>query len=296
MSYFKYIISKKEQGMTLKIWMQSFYLAKNKINYLIDQKLVMINDKISYNREQILNENDIVVVDTSIYDTIDYPPYRFNLKILYEDEYLLVVDKPKGVIIYPENKELDKTMANFIAYYYIKTNQSYAVRHVHRLDCDTTGCLLYAKDIFTHSKLSNYFENNKTKKEYFALVYGIIENDGVINQKIGRNRHANKMMITPSGSDALTYYYPEKILNKKTLVKVLLKTGRTHQIRVHLASISHPLLGDKLYGKEDNYQRVMLHCFHLGFIHPITGLWFDVYAETPADMNEIINKNLNNKE
>ncbi len=290
MSYFKYTIKKNENNLTLKTWMQSFYLAKNKINYLIDQKLVMVNGKSCYNRDYILTENDEILVDTTNYDRIDYPPYRYNLQIIYEDEYLLVVNKPKGVIIYPENKELEKTMANFVAYYYMKTNQNYAVRHIHRLDTDTTGCLIYAKDIFTHSKLSYFFENNKTKKEYFAIVYGIIEKEGVINQKIGRNRHENKMMISPSGSDALTYYYPEKHFDNKTVVKVLLRTGRTHQIRVHLAAIKHPLLGDSLYGAKDEYERVMLHCYHLGLVHPISGLWIDFTADIPNDMEKIINR------
>lgn len=290
MSYFKYKIKEEENNLTLKMWMQSFHLAKNKINYLIDQNFISINGKICSNREFILNTNDEIVINTSTYDAIDYPPYRYHLKIIYEDDYLLVVEKPQGVIIYPEKKELAKTMANFIAYYYHKTNQSYAIRHIHRLDIDTTGCLLYAKDIFTHSKLAYAFEKNKTKKEYFAIVYGIIKKDGVINRKIGKNRHSKQMIISSSGSDAVTYYYPVRVLDDKTLVKVVLKTGRTHQIRVHLSSIKHPLLGDSLYGASDQYQRVMLHCYHIGVIHPISGKWIDFIANLPYDMEKIINR------
>lgn len=291
MSYFSCIISKKDDGKSLKAYLESFFLAKNKINYLIDNSCVVVNGEIIKNRAYLLNTNDEINIDTSIYDGIDYPPLRYNLKILYEDDYMLIVEKPSGVIIYSENKELENTMANYVAYYYTKTNQNLAIRHVHRLDIDTTGCLVYAKNVLIHSILSNYFENNKTKKEYFALVYGIINNEGKIDKKIGRNRHeSGKMMVSNMGKDALTYFKPHTILKDKTLVNVCLKTGRTHQIRVHLSSIKHPLLGDKLYGKKDSYSRVMLHCYHIGFVHPITNIWIDFYADLPKDMKKIINE------
>ena len=174
MNYFKYTVKTKESGKNLKELLQSFNLAKNKINYLIDNKCISINNNVVYKREHLLNENDEVIIDISNYEQIDYLPLRYNLEIIYEDEYLLVVNKPKGVIIYPENKELSNTMANYIAYYYTKTNQNKTIRHAHRLDTDTTGCLVYSKDVITHSYLSNLFENGKVKKEYNALVYGCL--------------------------------------------------------------------------------------------------------------------------
>lgn len=291
MSYFSYVVNKKDDRLTLKSWFERFYLAKNKINYLIDNKCVTVNGKIINKRDYILNLNDEILIDISNYEAIDYPPCRYNLKIIYEDDYLLVVEKPSGVIMYSENKELENTMANYVAYYYTKTNQNLTIRHAHRLDTDTTGCLVYAKDVITHSVLSNNFKNNKTKKEYFAIVYGIINNEGKIDKKIGRDRHhSGKMIISNSGNDAFTFYKPNKVLKNKTLVDVLLKTGRTHQIRVHLSSIKHPILGDKMYGKNDEYKRVMLHCYHIGFLHPIKNSWIDFYADLPIDMKEIIEK------
>lgn len=288
MNYFKYTIKAKESGKTLKEWFQSFNLAKNKINYLIDNKCVSINDTVVYKREYILNENDEILIDVSNYEQIDYLPLRYNLEILYEDDYILVVNKPSGVIIYPENKELSNTMANYVAYYYTKTNQNKTIRHVHRLDTETTGCLVYAKDVLTHSYLSNLFENGNVKKEYNAIVYDIIEKNGKIDSPISRNRHNNLMMVTRNGSNALTLYKPVKHYDGNTLLNVEIKTGRTHQIRVHLSSIKHPLLGDKMYGKEDEVSRVMLHCCHVGFIHPVLGYWVDFYAEMPKDMKKYI--------
>lgn len=288
MKYFKYTVKNKENNLTLKNWMKSFNLAKNKINYLIDNKCVMINGEIVNKREYVLQENDEIIVDVSYFENIDYPPSRYNLEILYEDDYILVVNKPSKVIIYPENKELSKTMANYIAHYYTKTNQNLTIRHVHRLDIDTTGCLVYAKDVFTHSYLSGLFENGKVKKEYYAIVYGIIDTVGKIDSPIGRNRHNNLMMVTKTGANALTHYKPIKYYDNKTLLNVEIKTGRTHQIRVHMSSIKHPLVGDKMYGTLDDASRVMLHCQHIGFVHPILGYWVDFYAELPNDMKKIM--------
>lgn len=290
MTYFKYVVKNKEQGLTLKQWMESFYLSKNKINYLIDNSCININGETIKNRNFVLYNNNEIIIDVTHYEMIDYPAIRYNLKIIYEDDYILVIEKPCGYIIYPENKEIDKTMANFVAYYYSKTNQNHTIRHVHRLDTDTSGCLIYAKDIFTHSMLSHYFENNETKKEYFAVVYGIINKKGVIDKKIARNRHENKMMISKTGKDALTIYSPITIVDNKTLLNVVIKTGRTHQIRVHLSSLKHPLVGDKLYGAIDNYNRVMLHCHHIGFLHPITKVWIDFYSNLPKDIEKILDE------
>ncbi len=291
MNYFKYTIKNKETNMTLKEWLQSFNLAKNKINYLIDNKCISINEEIVYKREYILKESDEVLIDVSSYEQIDYLPLRYNLDIIYEDDYIIVVNKPSGVIIYPENKELSNTMANYMAYYYTKTNQNKTIRHVHRLDTETTGCLVYAKDIITHSYLANLFENSKVKKEYIALTYGIIKESGKINTPIGRNRHNNLMMTTKTGATALTLYTPLKNINGNTLLNVEIKTGRTHQIRVHLSSIKHPILGDRMYGKNDDYKRVMLHCKHIGFVHPVYKYWVDFYANLPQDMKKIIGEN-----
>ena len=296
MNYFRYTIKNKEAGKNLKEWLQSFNLAKNKINYLIDNKCISINDEVVYKREFILNENDEIIIDVSNYEQIDYLPLRYNLDIIYEDDYILVVNKPCGVIIYPENKELTNTMANYIAYYYTKTNQNRTIRHVHRLDTDTTGCLVYAKDILTHSYLSNLFEKSNVKKEYNAIVYGIIEKSGKIDIPIGRNRHNNLMITTSKGLNALTLYKPLNIIGNNTLLNVEIKTGRTHQIRVHMSSINHPLLGDTMYGKKDEHNRVMLHCNHIGFVHPVYKYWVDFFAEIPQDMKYIIGANDENIE
>ena len=144
---------------------------------------------------------------------------------------------------------------------------------------------------FTTLKAKAYYyltRKELDKKEYYAIVYGIIDTVGKIDSPIGRNRHNNLMMVTKTGANALTHYKPIKYYDNKTLLNVEIKTGRTHQIRVHMSSIKHPLVGDKMYGTLDDASRVMLHCQHIGFVHPILGYWVDFYAELPNDMKKIM--------
>ena len=275
---FKCKVLKKEEGLSLKDFLLNIGVAKNKLNYFIDSKLIYVNGEVCYKRDHLLKYNDLIEIDTTDFDNIDYPPVRYNLDIIYEDDYLLVVNKPKGVIIYPENKENANTMANYIAYYYHKTGQNYAIRHVHRLDKDTTGILLYAKDVITHSYLTKLFEEKKVKKEYYALVEGIILEDGVVNKRIARDRHKDAMRVSDKGQEAHTIYHVEKIDfdKKQTLLRVEIKTGRTHQIRVHMSSINHPLVGDTLYGSKTSAD-MFLKCYHQGFYNRFQEKWVDFY-------------------
>lgn len=269
---FHYQIFKKEDGLTLLQLLNSFYLAKNRINYLIDNKKISINNEIINKRDHVLSFNDIIDIDTSFYDDIKYRPVRYNLKVIYEDDYILVVDKPKGVIIYDNDIT---TMANYVAYYYQKTGQDVCVRHVHRLDKDTTGLLVYAKDILTHSYLSHLFENDEIKKEYYAYVEGVLDENGIIDIGISRNRHeSGKMMANINGQSAISIYKPIKVINHNTLIDVQIKSGRTHQIRVHMAYIKHPLVGDMLYGNNDGM--MYLDCHHIGFYNRLINKYLDL--------------------
>ena len=194
----------------------------------------------------------------------------------YEDNNYLVIDKPFGVLIYPDNEDNKNTLANYVSYYYQKTNQEVPVRHVHRLDTTTTGVLIYAKNLISYSYLTNLFEKRKIKKEYYAYVVGKVLDDGIIDKKIGRNRHNSSMIVSPTGQSALTIYHVESYHHNNTLLKVEIKTGRTHQIRVHLASIGHPLVGDTLYGDSSN-EEMFLRCCHIGFMDCFKNSWVDFY-------------------
>lgn len=263
-------------------------LSKQKIQYLINNNCCFINGEL-VDETKLLNQNDYLMIDISNFEQIDYKPVDAKLDILYEDDYLLIINKPTSMIVYSLDKNTI-SLANYVANYYQINDLNSTIRHCHRLDKDTTGCLVYAKDLITHSAMSKMFEDNKIKKTYLAIAEGIIIKDGIINTPIGKDRHVNGKMVThPNGQKAITKY---KVLSKNqntSLLSVEIETGRTHQIRVHLSSILHPLYGDKLYGAITE-SRVMLHCHKLNFVHPILGTRLEITAKIPQDFNNILKK------
>lgn len=292
MEYFYYKITEEYNGYTIRDILNELHVGKNKINYFINNKCFYVNGE-NVSIDERLIENDYLMIDIENFEKIDYIPSVKKVDILYEDEYILIVNKPKQIIIFPETKEENGTMANIIAGLYESRQEEHAVRHAHRLDRDTTGCLVYAKDVITHSALSYMFENNEVKKEYLAIVENKVKKDGCVKSLIGKDRHVNgKMAIVKNGKTAFTSYKVEKSFDNITLLKVKIKTGRTHQIRVHLSSIGHPLLGDYLYGAViQDIPRVMLHSERVCFKHPILGINVDVTAKVHKDMKKYI-KNL----
>jgi 23S rRNA pseudouridine1911/1915/1917 synthase len=289
-NFFNVIISKEEQKLTLRELLTSFGLAKSKQYLLFEHKACYINGIVA-GPEIVLHYQDYVSIDVSEYEKIDYPSYPENIQVLYEDEYLLAVNKKRDCIIYPEKKEYAHTMANLVANYYEKTNQIHTIRHVHRLDRDTTGCLLYAKDMITESMLSKMFEDNEVKKTYLAVVEGIVNPQGTIETGIGRDRHnSGKMIVSKEGKRSITHYQLKKRIGlTHSLVEITIETGRTHQIRLHLSSIGHPLVGDAMYGTiTDTKKNLMLHCSEISFVHPVTHQNIVIKADMPDEMKKEI--------
>ncbi len=220
------------------------------------------------------------------------------LTILYEDKHLLVVDKPAGLTVHPVGRKNTDTLVNRLLYHVKDLSGIGGVIRpgiVHRLDRDTSGVLIVAKDDESHHKLSEMLKTHSIDRRYIALVRGVPKPDrGIIDVPIGRKNGTTKMTVSPSGRRAITHYkVVERIGNAFSVVVLKLETGRTHQIRVHLSYIGHPVVGDPLYGgrvNEVQISRQFLHAYEISFIHPIIGKKITVYSMLPEELTEILNK------
>ena len=282
----KYIVNEKHNDITLKEYFTFFYLGKSMIYKLFLYKRVYLNGNLALESD-IIHSNDVIEIE--IDECIDVPISSNSVEIVYEDDYILVVNKPVGIIIHSDGNDDIDTLVNRVANYYKKQNINRNVRYLHRIDKETSGLVLFAKDFLTYSKLSHDIENHTLKREYLALVHGYLKNnEGVINIPIGRDRHiANKYRVGKSkhSKDAITHYYVVKRYEDYTYIRLLLETGRTHQIRVHMSSINHPLLGDVLYdGKKKYISRVALHSFRITMIHPYSLKEIVISKKEPTDM------------
>jgi 23S rRNA pseudouridine1911/1915/1917 synthase len=286
MSYFVTNINKEYDNCSLKDFLSSFSLSSDKIKYFINNNCCYINGIIDNNK--ILKEHDEICIDTSFYDNNDILPIKKELNILYEDEYLLIVEKIANCIIYPDSENNDITMANYVSNYYLEKNLDYKVRHAHRLDYETTGVLIYAKDVITHAALSKMIEEKTLVRKYLAIIEGKSQNKkGFIEAPIGKHRHKkNTMLVSKTGKYAKTFYEVKKENNKYSMVLLKLDTGRTHQIRVHMSHINHPLVGDIKYGANIKESRVLLHSYIVDFIHPITNIKINVISNMPHDFKK----------
>ena len=221
----------------------------------------------------------------------EYEAINIPIDIIYEDSNLIIVNKPPYIVVHPTKSHQNNTVANGVAYYFKEHSIQKKVRFVNRLDMNTSGIVIIAKNPYIHNVLANQMKSNSVDKYYYAIVEGLIEQDkGTINEPIARlNPEDIIRVVDPSGKECITHYEVEKRFNDKTLVKLKLETGRTHQIRVHMKYIGHPILGDTLYGHESHLiGRQALHCFEMKFAHPITGEELTIKSPLPEDMARII--------
>ena len=263
-----------------------FLIKEEKI--LLDGNVVKVSTKVHGNQVVEIPEKTEKEVDK------DIMPEEIPIEILYEDEDILVINKPKNMVVHPAVGNTSGTLVNAILG---KTelsdyNGEFRPGIVHRLDKDTTGVLVVAKNNNAHQNIAEQIQKRETKKIYIALVRGIIkEENGVIDLPIGRHpTDRKKMAVVKEGKPALTYFKVLKRFDGYTLVEIELKTGRTHQIRVHMAHIGHPVVGDTLYSNGKNSFGVtsqMLHAYRLGFKHPRTGEWMEFTAPLPKELEAI---------
>lgn len=285
MAKVKLVIDSRFNNKSILEVLNYFHLGKEKI-----KKVKFFLNGNSVDKSKVLMLKDVLELEYE--DEIDFLPEDKKLNILYEDDNLLIVNKPINMLVHPDSKDKLGTLVNIVSNYYYKTNQNISVKYLHRIDMDTTGIVVFAKDILTASKLGVEIKDHTFTRRYLCIASGkFIEDSGIYNYSIAENRYiANKKRVSPTGKEAITHYKIIKRLRKNlNLCLVELKTGRTHQIRVHFSYKGHPLVGDALYNGNTNLlKRQALHSYEVDFIHPIKNERVYVKCELPLDMRKIV--------
>ena len=269
--------------------------TRSKIQKMIENGNILVNNKQTKDSYK-LKENDRITIE-EYNEEIDIEPENIPLDIYYEDEELIVVNKPSGMVVHPAPGNYSKTLVNALMYHTNKLstiNTSIRPGIVHRIDADTSGLLLVAKNDKTHNALAEAIQKKEVVREYIALVEGVImEDTATIDAPIGRDKNNRKKMAVTSenSKDAITHIRVLDRYKDSTLIRCKLETGRTHQIRVHLNYIGHPVVNDPVYGYKkliDKDFGQMLHAEKIGFVHPTTKEYMEFTAPLPDRFKEIL--------
>lgn len=273
--FFEITVPNEWTGKTIQQIFKEVIRAPKKLTHQFRmEKMVLLNDQVANWTAPLEERSNLLQL--RLFNDQPFPiiPVDHSIHILYEDEHLLIVNKPSGVETHPNEEGQTNTIANGVAYYLQEKSEFRHVRHVHRLDKDTSGAIIFSKHALAGALLDQMIEQQKVTRVYVALVHGKLrKKTGMINEPIGRDRHhPTKRRVSPSGQTASTTYRVIETYHKKNMsvVQCELLTGRTHQIRVHLSYIGHPLVGDTLYGGKKVFPRQALHAIKLQFIHPLT--------------------------
>lgn len=296
----KYIINEEMKNMRIDKVLPNLdnTLSRSMIQKLINEKKIIVNGKsVKQSYKTALNDN-IIIEDVEVKD-ISLKAQDLPIEIIYEDSDIIVVNKPKGMVVHPANGNPDGTLVNAIMN--ICKNSLSGIGGeirpgiVHRIDKDTSGLLIIAKNDVAHIRLSEQIKNREIIKKYVALVRGKIkENQATINMPIGRSdKDRKKMAVRKDGKVAVTHFDVIKRYNNYTYLDIKIDTGRTHQIRVHLSEIGFPIVGDLVYSNGKNIFGVegqMLHAKYLKFKHPITNTIMEIEAPLPEYFIDVLNK------
>ena len=288
----EYIVKNSTKYSTVKeVLKQEFLLSDRLIIKLKKKNQIYLNNKITFvNQKLEIGDKVLVVLDFE--ETCDnIVPTKMKLDILYEDEGLLIINKPPFVPVHPSMDHYEDSLSNGVKYYFNSIGLKRKIRPVNRLDKNTSGIVLFAKNEYIQECLIKQMKNNTFEKEYIALVDGIIDKqEQIVEAPIARKENSIiERSVNPSGDNAVTVIELLKTYDTYSLIKCILKTGRTHQIRVHTSHIGHPILGDDLYGnKSDKINRQALHALKISFIHPITNKKLEITAKIPKDIGSLI--------
>lgn len=303
---FEFIITSQQKNDRLDHFLaaqKEMNLTRSQVQRLIDDGYVEVNLE-SLKASYKIKANDRIRVTIPLPKQYQAKPENIPLEVLYEDSDLIVVNKPRNMVMHPAAGNYSGTLVNALLYHCKDLSGIGGVLRpgiVHRLDKDTSGVVVVAKNDMTHQLLAKQFKNRQVQKQYLALVHGVIKQDyGEIEKMIGRHpKHRKRMAVVTQftektkGREAVTLFDVLERFKDYTLLELTLKTGRTHQIRVHLTSIGHAIVGDPTYGRHKNEFKVrgqLLHAAKLGFYHPRNNEWLEFFAHQPKVMSEVLKK------
>ncbi|ADK14140.1 RluA family pseudouridine synthase [Clostridium ljungdahlii] len=293
----KFLVCSEEENMRLDVFLSKCFQDKSRsyIQNVIEYKLVEVNGKAKKSNYKIKSGDNIEI---TIPDPVNLniQSEDIPLDILYEDKDVIVVNKPQGMIVHPAPGVYEGTLVNALLNHCRDLSGINGVTRpgiVHRIDKDTSGILVVAKNDNSHNKLAKQLKDHSMTREYIALVEGVVKLDeGTVDEPIARHpKDKIKMAVCVNGKRAITHYKVIKRFKNNTLIKCILETGRTHQIRVHMAYIGHPLVGDPVYGYKKQRFKLggqLLHAEKLGFIHPATGKYIEFETEIPDYFKKVI--------
>mgnify|MGYP003951136401 FL=1 len=320
----KFSVDSKNKGKRLDVFLSDNIgqFTRSFLKKLIEKKQVILNNKITSSPSTKVKYKDLIIVNIVEKNTKDIVPKKIDLDVIYEDKNILIINKPKGMVVHPGAGNYENTLVNALLYKYKKNlsdiNGTLRPGIVHRIDKETSGLLVIAKNNFAHANLGEQFSKHTIERKYLCLAWGVVRPlNGKISTLITRDKK-NRQLMTVSdinGKKAITNYKTIKVFNIKdipkiSLIECKLETGRTHQIRVHLKYKGTSLLGDKQYGKKNiKFKKInneffmklnelsgqALHAKTLGFNHPVTKKWMSFNTDLPDGFKKILNllKNLN---
>lgn len=295
---FTWIVDREQEGLTLEQFLRTCGCSHHVLTHLKRTECgILLNGARAYASHRLKAGDSVRIHLAEETPSESIAPVRMPLNILYEDEDLMVIDKPADTPIHPSVNNHENTLANGIMYYFSSQGISFVFRCINRLDRDTSGLLIIAKNMFSGSILSRMSGNREIEREYLALVEGCLPSSGIIDAPIARQEGSALMRCVnrERGEAAVTHfrrlsYIPLSQSVGCSLASVRLETGRTHQIRVHMKYIGHPLLGDFLYnpGADKLISRQALHSHRLRFRHPVTGEQLEFTSALPPDMLQLL--------
>lgn len=301
MQVYEFLAGEESKDLRLDVFLKQNIeeISRTYIQKLIKDGYANVNGTVPKTNYKV-NSGDKVCLNVPETEEPDIVAQEMPLDIVYEDDDVILINKPKGMVVHPAAGHYTGTLVNGLMHH-CKDNLSgingvLRPGIVHRIDMDTTGILIACKNDVAHQKISEQLKEHSITRRYRALVYGVIkEDEGVVNAPIGRHPiDRKKMAINPqNGKNAITHYRVLERFREYTYIECELETGRTHQIRVHMASLHHPLVGDQVYGPEKNPFHLQGQCLHamvLGFVHPRTHEYMEFCADLPQYFSELLKK------